>query len=337
MRWLPESVSSFGGALDSLIVLITVFTGLGLVAAEAVLLYAALRFRHSRSPRAAYVPGTGWGQTRWVLVPALLLLGADLYIDHATHATWQAIKGSVPQADQVVRITGQQYGFHFTYPGPDGRWNTADDFQQTGELHVPVGETVVFDLEARDVLHSFWVPALRLKQDAIPGRTIQGWFRATKPGEYEVACAEICGPGHTGMRAKLVVHPVDDYKQWVASRGTAALPTPDSGLSPEEREGWRLVQQRGCLACHNVDGSTTIGPSYRGLFGRRETVVAGGREREVVVDEAYLRRAILDPAAEVVKGYQPLMPSQQGLLTEAELAAIIAYLKTLQSARNPTP
>ncbi len=330
MRWLPERASSFGGELDSLILLITVLTGLGLLVAEAVLFYAAIRFRRGRSPRAAYLAGTGWGQARWVLVPALLLLGADLYIDHATHATWQAIKGSIPEADQVVRITGQQYGFQFTYPGPDGQLGTADDFQQTGELHVPLDETVAFDLEARDVLHSFWVPALRLKQDAIPGRTIKGWFRATRPGEYEVACAEICGPGHTAMRAKLVVHPVEDYQRWVASRGTLALGGPEAGLSPQAREGWELVQKRGCLACHNTDGSVTIGPSWRGLVGRRETVVAEGREREVVVDEAYLRRAILDPAAEVVKGYQPLMPSQQGLLTEDELAAIIAYLKTVR-------
>ncbi len=331
MRFLPHNVASFGGDLDTLIAVITVLTGAGLLLAEGVLLYALVRFRRPVHPQARYLTGEGWAQARWVLAPVALLLGADLYIDYRTHATWEAVKGSVPEADQEVRITGRQFNWMITYPGPDGRLGTADDFERPGELRVPLNETVVFDLEARDVLHSFWVPALRLKQDAVPGRTIRGWFRATELGTYDVACAEICGAGHTLMKSTLRVVPPEDYRAWLARGGREGEPdSTASSLTPIEREGQALVQARGCLACHSTDGSPSIGPTYLGLYGRTEKVLTGGKERDQLVDDQYLRRSILDPAADVVQGYQPLMPSQAGLLSDAELARIIAYLKTIR-------
>jgi cytochrome c oxidase subunit 2 len=154
---------------------------------------------------------------RWVVIPLVFLVAADGFIDVRTHAVWVETKEMLPAADQVVRITGQQFLWTFTYPGRDGRLGTSDDFMVANELHVPVNENIVFDLEARDVLHSFSVPALRLKQDAVPGRTIRGWFKALVPGTYSIACSQICGVGHAGMGGKLVVQTKAEYEQWVAS------------------------------------------------------------------------------------------------------------------------
>lgn len=231
LRFLPPDVSTFGHAVDRLFVLITILTGVGLVVAEVALGYAVVRYRKRRQARAVPRRGRSWRELRWIFIPLALLVGADAYIDIQTHDVWAATKESIPPADQTVRITGQQFIWTFTYPGRDGRLGTADDFVVANELHVPVGETIVFELEARDVLHSFSVPALRLKQDAVPGRTIRGWFKALTPGTYGIACSQICGVGHGVMAGRLIVQTRSDYDRWVESReppavAPAALTTP---------------------------------------------------------------------------------------------------------------
>jgi len=323
---MPENVSSFGGEIDQLITTITWITGVVFVIAEAVLLFSILRFRKKNNPKASYLAGVGWAQTRWIFLPVLAVVALDFYIDERTNHVWDLIKGSVPKADMTIRITGQQFAWVFTQPGPDGELGTADDFQQTNDLHVPIDANIVFQLEARDVLHSFWVPSLRLKQDAIPGRTIQGWFKATKVGTYDIACAEICGVGHTSMKATLHVHPKDEYlRDWSKPKAVSADP---------KVRGEALLTAKACVACHSTDGQVKVGPSYKGLWGKKETVVTGGAEREVTVDEEYLRRSILDPGADVVKGFPASMPSQRGLVTDAEINDIIEYLKELKLAHR---
>jgi cytochrome c oxidase subunit 2 len=327
VRLMPENVSSFGGAIDSLALLITVLVGIGLLAAEGVLVYSLLRFRRRGETRAGHLTGDSWRQARWVVIPVLVVALGDFFIDARTSVAWERIKGTVPRADRVVGITAQQYTYTFTYPGPDGVLGTADDIV-SNELHVPVNETVVFELRAKDMVHSFWVPALRLKQDAVPGRTIRGWFQATKTGRFETACAQICGVGHTMMRSTLFVDSVPDYERWLAAATRAALVAPAAGgapLSPLAAEGLEVLRAKGCLACHNLDGSRTLAPTYLGIYGRPTLVVTAGRERTVVADEAYLRRSILDPQADVVKGYPAVMPKIP--LSDREVAAIVEFLK----------
>jgi cytochrome c oxidase subunit 2 len=191
---------------------------------------------------------------------------------------------------------------------------------------------VAFQLESRDVLHSFWVPSLRLKQDAVPGRTIHGWFRATKTGTFDISCAEICGTGHTSMRAALVVQTPEEFDRWVAAKGQVPgspqfMLTSTSGSISEV--GHALAQQKACLACHSVDGSRIVGPSWLGLFGKTEHVVTQGQERDVVVNEAYLRRSILEPMADIVKGYPPAMPPQRTNVTDAQVTQLVEYIKSL--------
>lgn len=158
----------------------------------------------------------------WVLVPTALVLVLDLGIDFAGAKAWNKVKGEAPPSDIQVIVTGKQFNWDFTYPGPDGKFGTEDDLTIENELHVPVNKPVRLVIKSADVIHSFFVPTLRLKQDAVPGREIPAWFEATATGEYEIACAELCGYGHYTMRGFLFIHTADDYAQWLAERWPAS-------------------------------------------------------------------------------------------------------------------
>lgn len=227
--WLPEAASSYAADMDGLIWTITVIVGVWLIAAELLLVYFIVRYRRGRARRAAYIPANGLRTMSFVLVPCAVILGFDLVIDAISAPVWDEIKIHQPDPDARVRIQGEQWAWRITYPGPDGRFETADDFERVNELRVPLGQVVVFELGAKDVLHSLWIPELRLKQDAVPGRTIRGWFRATKEGQFEVICAEICGVAHTLMKGTLRVEPPEAYRQWIeASAPEAAAGSSES-------------------------------------------------------------------------------------------------------------
>jgi cytochrome c oxidase subunit 2 len=176
-------------------------------------------------------------------------------------------------------------------------------------------------LSSEDVIHSFFVPSFRVKMDAVPGRYTKSWFRATRPGEYDVFCAEYCGTSHSDMRTAVVVHPPGEFEKWLegASNLLATLPPAEAGA--------RLYTTRGCAQCHSVDGRSGTGPTLQGLFGHPVPLQGGG---SVTADENYLRESLLAPESKVVAGYQPVMPTYKGRLKDGEITAIIEYLKTLE-------
>jgi cytochrome c oxidase subunit 2 len=178
------------------------------------------------------------------------------------------------------------------------------------------------------VIHSFFVPAFRVKRDVVPGRYNKAWFQADKPGEYRLFCAEYCGTSHSKMLAKVVVHPPGEFERWLAEASNFL------DKMPPEEAGKKLYEQRGCPQCHSVDGKPSTGPTFLGLVGSTVPITAGGA---VVADENYIRTSILQPAAQVVAGYEPVMPSFQGRLNDREIDAIIAYLKTLQGEGGGHP
>ncbi len=319
MNFLPENIATYGTQIDGLAALISWLGLTSFVLAEAALIYAAFRYRRSeKRKRAAYIKGESWGQAKWIFIPLILVVLLDIFIDIKTTAVWKQVKIDLPTADMNVRIVGQQFNWQFTHPGKDGKLGTEDDVKTTNELHVPVDTNVVFELGAKDVLHSFFVPALRLTQDAVPGRFIHGWFNATKPGKYEIACGQICGTGHTGMRGMLIVHNKEEFQKWVEN--------PVTGGSTDPME---ILKSNGCTSCHSVDGTRVVGPSYKGIWGKSETVITDGAERQVVVDEAYIKKSIREPKADTVKGYPAgVMPA--GTLSDADIDVLIKYFKTLK-------
>ncbi len=243
-----------------------------------------------------------WLETTWFVIPTLIALSMFWY-------GWKGYKTliDVPPGAMVVHVTGRQWSWSFQY----ANGKTSD------ELYVPVNRSVKLELTSEDVVHSFFVPAFRIKKDAVPGMTTYEWFRAPKAGSYDAFCAQYCGLGHSQMTTKVVVMPADKFRQWYNQK------TPEA----EGAEGKALLAKYGCTGCHSLDGSRGVGPTLKGIFGSEVTVLTGGKERTLTVDEAYIKRSIEEPAADIVKGFQPVMPSFKGRIPDREIDEIISLLK----------
>jgi cytochrome c oxidase subunit II len=211
LGWLPHNISTYGADIDWLFSLIQWITGVIFLGVIAALLAFLVKYRHREGRRATYTHGSTVLEVLWTIVPAIILIVLFML----SQSIWWSIKGSVPDSDFQVHVTAKQFNWEVTYPGPDGQFGTDDDLTLENELHVPINTVVVVTLQSRDVIHSFFLPNLRLKQDAVPGREIRAWFEATQPGRYELPCAELCGFGHSGMLGYLTVYSPEDYSKWV--------------------------------------------------------------------------------------------------------------------------
>jgi len=305
--WLPRPASTLAGKVDFLFNAIS-FIGLfffGLIAILMVLF--VWRYRQRPGQAAGMAPSHNTPlEITWSVIPLAIVCWMF----------WEGFQGYLelhtpPRNSYEVLVTGQKWKWLFTYPN-----GVVDD-----NLHVPAGRPVRLVLSSEDVIHSFFVPEFRIKRDAVPGRFTKAWFEAPDPGEYRVFCAEYCGTSHSDMTAKVVVHPPEEFERWLEAAGNFL-----DRMSPAEA-GAKLFLQRGCKQCHSVDGAGGIGPTLKGIFGHEQVLRGGGRAR---VDEDYLRESILEPQAKVVAGYDPVMPTFKGRLTDREVAALIEYVKTLQ-------
>lgn len=215
MEWIREGASSFAGDIDFLILLIALIVGVWFFVAEFVLFYFIVRFRRKDGTAALYITGEQRRETRWITIPHVLIIVCDIVILAFAFQVWSSIKQDLPAADEVIHVIGHQWSWRFIHPGPDRQLGTADDVETIDELHLKVGTLYHFQLEAADVLHSFSIPAFRLKQDAVPGRLITGWFQPTKTGTFDIQCAEICGIGHGIMGARLIVESDSAHQSWL--------------------------------------------------------------------------------------------------------------------------
>jgi len=210
LQWLPEDVSTYGHEIDSLFYLIYYITAVAFILVTVLMIVFLIKYREQPGRRALYSHGNTTLEIIWTVIPAAILI----VLSFMSVNTWAKIKRNPPATDFEIKITAKQFNWDVNYPGPDGKFGTEDDIKFDNDLHVPVNKIVRLHLGASDVIHSFFIPNLRFKQDLVPGRTIVGWFEATKPGKYELPCAELCGFGHSGMKGWLHVHTVEDYKKW---------------------------------------------------------------------------------------------------------------------------
>ena len=220
---LVPVASSYAADIDALFTLIFVLVGFWFVLCEGLLFWLIWRFRKKEGVRGQYVTGERKSETRWITYPHLLVLVCDVFIIVGAVKVWYDVKQFLPPAEETVRIVSQQWAWTFVHAGPDGVLGTTDDIAKVNELHVQVGRTYHYKLESTDVLHSFSVPVFRLKQDAVPGRVITGWFTPTQAGEWDIQCAEICGIGHGLMGARIHIETPAQHAAWLMQESPISI------------------------------------------------------------------------------------------------------------------
>lgn len=228
--------STFAGDIDNLILLVTVLVGFWFLVAEGVFFWLLFKFRARDGKKALYITGEKKEETKWISIPHGLVLVCDVFIIVGAIRVWTTVKLDLPPPDATVRVISQQWAWSFVHPGPDGKLDTADDVRTADELHVQDGKTYHFLLESKDVLHSLSIPAFRLKQDAIPGRIVKGWFKPTKVGRFDIQCAEICGIGHGIMAGRIVVDTPDDHAKWMKASAPVQV-APAASAEEHSAEG----------------------------------------------------------------------------------------------------
>jgi cytochrome c oxidase subunit 2 len=270
-----------------------------------VMLWFVIRYHRSRSPEPqSQADGNLWLEIVWTVLPTILVMAMFWY----GWAGYLALR-HVPAGALPVTATARMWSWSFSYANG----------KTSPRLYVPVGKPVVVDLVSQDVLHGFYLPAFRVKRDVVPGMPNYAWFVADKPGTYDLFCSQYCGKGHSAMITTVEAVPATVFEEWLEHAA-------GGGEKHSRVDGRKLAQEKGCLGCHSLDGSPGVGPSFKGIMGRSETVVTKGVERTITVDEAYLRQSISEPAADVVKGFQPIMP-YFGDLKKEELEALVEFLE----------
>ena len=302
-------------AVDSVLIYIFGISLLLLLGITVATIYMVIKYRRSKNPEpTSDVSHSYWLETIWTLLPTLIVLTMFWY-------GWTNYVGltQVPKDAMEVKAVARMWSWQFEYP--DGR--------KTDKLYVPVDKAVKVHLTSVDVLHSFFVPAFRIKKDTVPGIDTYVWFKATEAGSYDIQCAEYCGVGHADMLTTVEALPQEEYAEWSESQ--------ESGGDPR---GLVVLNEQGCLGCHSLDGSDGIGPTLQGLEGATRQVERDGQTLEISIDEEYLKRAIREPNAEVVAGYQPMMPaSGEEQINPEDLQAVIDFLlgRVSEAAATPDP
>ncbi len=357
--WWTTPLASNWQQMDDTLTITLVITGLFFVAINLFLVYTLLRYRHRDGRRAAYEPENRKLE-RWLIgittvgIVALLAPGLVVYAHYVT----------VPRDAMVLEVLGQQWQWRYRFPGASGKLGGSDtrfvsavnpfgldpadpagqdNILVTGnELHLPLGKPIKVLLRSHDVLHDFYVPPFRARMNIVPGQVSTFWFTPTVAGRFEAMCAQLCGVGHANMRGLVVVEDVAAFQTWLKVQPTFAMtmagPAPGAlaglagGAGAQVAQGQALAQSKGCVACHTVDGRPGVGPTWKSLYGKMQTLADGST---ALVDEAYLGRSIREPMAQVVKGFPPIMPP--AALSDEELAALVAYIQSLGAPAQAAP
>jgi cytochrome c oxidase subunit 2 len=304
----PEQASTIAAGVDSLFLFLVGLTAFfSVLIFTVIFVFAVVYRRRSDDDRPEAIEGSHTLEIFWSVVPFLIVMviftwGASLYFRNARS----------PEDAMEVNVVGKQWMWKIQHP---------EGHREINELHVPVGRPVRLIMTSEDVIHSFYVPAFRIKMDVLPGRYTTAWFEATKAGEFHLFCAEYCGNEHSKMIGKVVVLDPPAYERWISGE--------QQGASLAELGARRFAELR-CESCH-FPGSGDRGPSLAGLFGNTVSLEGGG---SVVADESYFRESVLNPRAKVVAGFQPVMPTFQGQISEEQLLELIAYIRTLKAPRG---
>ena len=305
----PQPLITTTQAVDTAFYIIFGIGGLALVGIIIAMIALVWRYNRTRQPQPISQKDHNiWLEITWTVIPTILVMVMFWY-------GWEGYLSLRRIPDNAMPVTGTARMWSWLFSYENGK--TAD------KLYVPVGQPVRVKLIAEDVLHSFYVPAFRVKRDCVPGMDTYAWFVADKAGSFDLFCAEYCGVGHADMTTTVEALSPEEFEAWLTAR-------PEEGSA-----GLALLQKHGCLGCHSLDGSRAIGPSFQGIGGREVIVVTAGEKRTLQTDRIYLEAAIVDPGADIVDGYPPAMPSYAGRIPADELTTLLDYLESLTATAPP--
>lgn len=306
----PEAASSVARQIDAFYFFMVAISGvMALLIALAIVVFAIRYRRRSATEIPPVLIENRWVEATWIVVPFVIFMGifvwsAWLYFDVQR----------MPPDTMDIHVVAKQWMWKFQHPTGQTEIN---------DLHIPVNQPIRLIMISQDVIHSFFVPAFRITTDVLPNRYREQWFEAIKTGVYHHFCSEYCGTEHSRMIGKVYVMEQADYQEWLAGGATGSAAD----------EGAKLYQQFACNTCHDP-GPTQRGPSLVGIFGKPVTLTTG---EMVIADESYIRESILNPREKIVMGFEPIMPSFQGQLSEEQILQIIAYIKSLGPSDEVTP
>jgi cytochrome c oxidase subunit 2 len=277
-----------------------------LIAVTSAMVFFVLKYRRKKNSVPENIEGNVLLEITWTIIPTLLVL----IIFYIGWMGFSSVRETPPKA-MVIKVIARQWVWQFSY----------DNGKQSDILRIPVNKPVKLRLNSLDVIHGLYIPAFRIKEDCVPNMGTYLSFTANMPGTYDILCTEYCGHGHSGMVSKVEVMLEKDFSAWYTA-------VTDEERKFEMKEGEKILEAYNCLDCHTTDGKTMDGPTFKGLYGSKVTIITSGKERTVLADEDYLRRSIVDPKADIVKGYSDIMPVTP--VKPEDLEAIVAYIRTLQ-------
>ncbi len=306
----PTQASTMAEKVDGLLIFLGVVSGFFIILIFAFIAIFAIRYRRSKRQVTEQIAGSNPLEITWTLIPFAIVMvmfvwGAWIYIAEA----------QPPKGAMEIFVVGKQWMWKIQH---------AEGQREINQLHVPVGRDVRLTLISQDVVHDFFVPEFRIKTDVLPGRYTTLWFHATKPGIYHLFCSQYCGTMHSGMVGQVIVMEPTDYEGWLAYGG---------GEGSMASTGQKLFQQLGCSSCHRSD-TQGRGPNLVGVYGKPVLLSNGTR---VTADDNYVRESILNPGAKIVAGFQPIMPTFEGIVSEEQLLSLIAYVKSIAQPQQQEP
>lgn len=306
--------SNFVKGVDTAFLLILGISFFFLIALTVVMIYFIYKYNNKRHPVATQIHGSTTLEIVWTVIPFLLTMVMFYY----GWAGWKPMQ-KAPEDAMEVTVYGRMWNFSYEY----------ENGRRTDTLFVPKDKAVKLNLKAMDVVHSLYIPAFRVKQDMVPQKENNFmWFIPQRVGSYEIFCTEYCGLQHSYMLSTVKVMENNDFQKWITDTTQVAA---TANIDAPGATGKRIMQNIGCFACHTVDGTKLVGPSFKGIWGAEHSVVTGKETRKVTVDEEYIKRSIYDPNADVVEGFtKGLMVSYQSQLSDDDVASIIEYLKTVK-------
>jgi cytochrome c oxidase subunit 2 len=295
--------SNTSGKVEAAFLFVTISAIVLLAIVVVFMVVFLVKYNSKRHPKPEHVEENTKIEILWTVIPLVLVM----LMFYFGMVDFDYVRNP-PKDSFPVNVIGQQWSWHFRY----------QNGKESDVLRVPIGKPIELLMTSKDVIHSFFVPAFKIKEDCVPGMTTHLWFNVRDAGSYDVFCTEYCGLGHSHMRSQVVAMKEADFQKWYTAKV-------EEGAA---ETGHHLLSEKGCLGCHTVNGSPKVGPTFKGLYGSKVTVTTNGKQRVVTADDAYIERSILYPEADIVKGFPPVMPKLP--VTKKEIKDIIAYMKTIK-------